>query len=149
MTTAPSLSVGPQRLHELFTAWVAVQPNALALQDPFIALSYLQLHQAAQAALQQLKSLGVRNGDRVLVVAENCVAVGALVLAISELGAWSVIVNARLSVRELDTLSEHSGARLIIYTCQVSEDANVHAERRGAKKHEWSQLGSLFVEKCQ
>ena len=48
-------------------------------------------------AATALKQYGVRPGDRVMLVGENCLAVAALVLAVSELDAWSVVGNPRQS----------------------------------------------------
>ena len=48
-------------------------------------------------AATALKQYGVRPDDRVMLVGENCLAVAALVLAVSELDAWSVVGNPRRS----------------------------------------------------
>jgi long-chain acyl-CoA synthetase len=46
-----------------------------------------------------------------MIVSENSLALAALILATSEIDAWSVVVNPRLSAREVDLIREHSGAR--------------------------------------
>jgi acyl-CoA synthetase (AMP-forming)/AMP-acid ligase II len=60
-----------------------------------------------------LNSYDIRPGDRVMIVSENSLALVALTLAASEIDAWSVVVNPRLSVREVDLIREHSGARRV------------------------------------
>jgi long-chain acyl-CoA synthetase len=55
----------------------------------------------------------IRPGDRVLLASENSVALGAFVFACSELDAWPVVVNQRLSPREIDQINVHSGARTL------------------------------------
>ena len=67
-----------------------------------------------------------------MIVSENCLALVALILAISEINAWSVVVNPRLSAREVDLIRKHSGARRVFYTIEVSEAARQHAERHDA-----------------
>jgi len=42
------------------------------------------------------------------------------------------LVNARLSVREVDEIREHCGARRVIYTTSVSAQAREHAKRHSA-----------------
>ncbi|MDR6537181.1 AMP-binding protein [Variovorax soli] len=138
-------AAAPTRIHQLLDSWVHTQPHALALQDPGLALSYLALKEASESAARQLADLQVRAGDRVLVVGENCAAIGVLVLALSRLDAWSIVVNARLSEREIDTFIAHSGARRVIYTCHVSADAQKHAQRHGALAQSWGEIGTLWV----
>jgi acyl-CoA synthetase (AMP-forming)/AMP-acid ligase II len=135
----------PARIHQLLDRWVRSQPEALAVRDPHISLSYGQLDQATTAAARQFESLGVRPGDRVLIVGENCAAIGVLVLALSRLDAWSSVVNARLSEREIDGFIAHSGARRVVYTCHVSADAERHARRHGAQPIDWPGVGAMPV----
>ena len=144
-----SLSPGPAaaatRIHHLLDGWVHSQPHALALKDAELSLSYLALKEASESAARQLAELQVRAGDRVLVVGENCAAIGVLVLALSRLDAWSIVANARLSEREIDTFIAHAGARRVIYTCHVSTDAQKHAQRHGAVAQSWDGAGTLWV----
>lgn len=132
-----------RRIHEVIHPWVENQPAALALQDAGSRLTYGDLESSVQATAQQLQALGVRAGDRVLLVAENCAAAALTVLAASVLDAWAVIVNARLSPREIDNFIDHSGARRVLYTIEVSADAKAHAERAGAVLQTWPGTGSL------
>ena len=121
------------RIHQLLDRWIQSQPDALALRDSNLALTYGQLDQVATAVMLELKSVGVRAGDRVLVVGENCVAQGVLVIALSRMDAWCILSNARLSDREIDVFIEHSRPRRVLYTHTVSSDAARHAERHGAQ----------------
>jgi acyl-coenzyme A synthetase/AMP-(fatty) acid ligase len=77
------------RIHQLMDSWVAGQPDATALGDAFAALSYRELHDASVAAARQLQALGLPADDRLLVVGENCVALGVWVLAASRPDVWS------------------------------------------------------------
>jgi acyl-CoA synthetase (AMP-forming)/AMP-acid ligase II len=98
---------------------------------------------AAAAAL--LREMHVRAGDRVMIVAENSVAQVALIFAAATIDAWAVIVNARLSAREIDVIREHGGARRLVYAIATSPDAAAHAARHGALTHDSPQLGTLAV----
>lgn len=124
----------PRRIHDLVAPWIAAQPDALALRDAFGSLSYGQLGTQSDAMVQRLSSAGVRAGDRVLVVGENSVALCVVFLALSRLDAWTVVVNARLSAREVDLCSAHAGVRRVLYLCHVSPEARDHAQRHGAAR---------------
>ncbi len=67
-----------------------------------------------------------------MIVSENCIALAALLLAASRIDAWAIVVNPRLSARELDQIRDHSGARRIFLTAAVSKEAQAHAARYDA-----------------
>jgi acyl-CoA synthetase (AMP-forming)/AMP-acid ligase II len=80
-----------------------------------------------------------------MIVSENCLALSALILAVSALDGWSVVVNPRLSEREIEQIRDHSGARLLYYTVDISDLAAVHAHRHGAHLIAMGPLGTLAV----
>jgi acyl-CoA synthetase (AMP-forming)/AMP-acid ligase II len=135
----------PCRIHEVFQPWTASYPDKLALADGERRLSYAELGAAVEQTAERLRNAGVRAGDRVLLVAENCVALAVCILAVSRLQAWSATVNARLSAREIDNFLSHSGARLALYFSAVSPQAKAHGEQRSARTEEWPAIGGLMV----
>ncbi|MDF3834934.1 AMP-binding protein [Cupriavidus basilensis] len=145
METGRTSIASYRRIHQVIEPWVCRQPEALALQDKRGRVSYGELAVAIEDGAQRLRQLGVRPGDRVLMVAENCVALGVLVLAASAMDAWAVVVNARLSPREIDNFIEHSGARRVFYTSEISADALMHAGRNRSVEQCWPALGKLAV----
>jgi long-chain acyl-CoA synthetase len=52
--------------------------------------------------------------------------------AASAAGAWAAPVNARMSAREIDAITDHAGARRVVFTSGVSVEAMEHAARHGA-----------------
>jgi long-chain acyl-CoA synthetase len=135
----------PRRIHHAFLPWAAAQPDAIALSDDLITLRYGELPAAVDAAAAQLSAAGVRPGDRVLLVAENAVALAVCIMALSQLDAWSATVNARLSAREIDNFLEHSGARRALYFGAVSPAALAHAQARGAERQLWPVIGEIYL----
>jgi acyl-CoA synthetase (AMP-forming)/AMP-acid ligase II len=117
----------PRRLHEVVDKQSASAPTQPAVVDHAGALSFEELRQATVHAATRLAELGVRAGDRVMVVSENCIAAVVLLLAMSRLDVWTIIVNPRLSRREIEQIREHSGTRLILFTSEVSSEAAAHA----------------------
>ncbi|MEC4720882.1 AMP-binding protein [Noviherbaspirillum sp. CPCC 100848] len=135
----------PCRIHEAYLTWTASYPDKLALADSERRLSYQELEAAVEQAARKLEDAGVRAGDRVLLVAENSVALAVCILAVSRLQAWSATVNARLSAREIDNFLSHSGARVALYFSAGSPQAKAHGELRGAQSVEWPAIGTLML----
>lgn len=129
----PSLSIDdilselPRRLHEVVDTQSARVPTQPAVIDHAGALSFEELRQATIHAAARLAEMGVRAGDRVMVVSENCSAAVVLLLAMSRLDAWAIVANPRLAQREVEQIREHSGTRLILFTSGVSPEAATHA----------------------
>ena len=92
-----------------------------------------------------LSESGVRPGDRVLIVCENCRTFAALLLALVEIDAWPVLVSAQLAAREVDEIRDHCGARRVLFTTSVSPRATDHAKRLGAEMIDVGALGLVGV----
>src|SRR5215213_1118314 len=108
--------MAPARIHELLEARAARTPGAVFLFEPAGTVTYAGLQAMAEAATQDLLAAGVRPSDRVLLVAENCAAHIALLMACSRAGAWSCGVNARMSPGEIAAIAERADARLCYFT---------------------------------
>jgi acyl-CoA synthetase (AMP-forming)/AMP-acid ligase II len=119
--------------------------TAPALYDSGRYWRFDQLCAERDAAAALLAAHGVRPGDRVMIIGENCVALVVLLFALSSLDAWAVMVNARLSAREIDNIREHCGARRTVYLVAVSPEARLHAERHGATPLALGAAGAVAV----
>lgn len=137
------LRTQPERISDVIVPWVQSTPDQAALVEASGGWTYGQLAEKVAETQAWLVSSGVRPGDRVMLVCENCSAFVAILLAITELDAWPVLVNARLSATEVDAIRDHCGARLIIYTTKVSPQAREHAKRHGAALWDDSDLGPI------
>ena len=133
------------RIDQVFLPWVQSQPQRVALRDARSVVTYGELDAMVYAAALHLHESSVRAGDRVLLVAENSVALAIAVLACSRLRAWSATVNARLSTREVDTFLQHSGARRALYFSAGSSEAERHGIERRAERVKWDGLGTLML----
>lgn len=121
-----------QRIHQLLEERAERTPDAVFLFEPANTTTYAQLQAMVDVAAQDLLAAGVRPTDRVLLVAENCAAHIALLMACSRVGAWSCGVNARMSPGEIAAIAERADARLCCFT-GASEAAARHAQRAGAE----------------
>lgn len=116
--------------HELLAAQVGARPEAPAFSDNLgTRWSYNDLSQAVVALAETLSGAGVMPGDRVLVLAENCCAVVAALMATSQCGAVAVPVNARMSATEVDRILDHARPAVVLISTQISGDTQTHAAR--------------------
>ena len=123
----------PRRIHEVTARQVAETPDQIALVEDGASWTYRELDRRVDEIAAVLSSLGIRAGDRMIIVSENCIALAALLLAASRIDAWAIVANPRLSARELDQIRDHSGARRMFFTSGVSKEAAAHASRYGAE----------------
>lgn len=135
----------PERLSTRVLQRALQTPDLAALVEGEIRWSYAELAQEIRATAAWLTELGVRPGDRLMSVGENCRALVVLLLAASELDAWLAIVNARLSASEVDAIRENCEPRRVFYTTSVSAEAQEHGVRHAAERFEHPRLGGLMI----
>ena len=133
----------PRWVGEILARWARARGAQTALASEGATHTWAELEQARSDWSERLAALGVRRGDRVMVVGENGPAMVMLVFAIASLRAWVVNVNARLSAREIDAIRAHSSARLAIFLTGNSLDAQAHAQRVGATPHDGGAWGAM------
>ena len=136
----------PPRLCDVITPWVERTPDHPALVESSGSWTYQQLNAVVKETETWLRDdLGVRPGDRVMIVIENCRAFVAILFALTALDAWPVLVNSKLSAREVDEIRVHCGARRVLYMTAVSPQATQHAKRHNAVIAPVGNLGPLGV----
>lgn len=135
----------PQRISDIPRRWATQTPDHVAVFEDGRTATFSQLWASIEDAQRYLQTQGVDTGDRVLITAENCLAVITLVFALSELGAWPVVVNARLSEREIEVIRAHCQPRLMLFTHAASPDALRHGVRYRAREIAPAGLGPLMA----
>lgn len=124
-----------ERWHDFLDAQVADRPTAPALSDSGGARwDYADLGRACDAIKEILEAEGVRRGDRVVVLSENCAAAIAALFACSRMGAMAVPVNARQTEAEITRVTDHATPAAILFTSNISSDAGAHATRMDARE---------------
>jgi acyl-CoA synthetase (AMP-forming)/AMP-acid ligase II len=136
------LAALPQRIHAPLFARAAEAPGAVALIDMAGAWTYGQLAGAVRSAAAWLSARGVRGGDRVMIITENCREAACLLLACSLLDAWAVMVNARLAEQEVAVVAQRCTPRLI---CGVltSPQTRAHAASFALAPEEIAGVGKI------
>ncbi|MCV6584490.1 MAG: acyl--CoA ligase [Marinibacterium sp.] len=122
-----------ERLHHYLDTQLARAPDAPAFSDTLgHDWRYRDLEAAVADVVDLLRGHGVQRGDRVMILAENCCAVVAVIFATSRMGATAVPINARQTAAEVARLTDHVAPAVVLMTSDVSPDAIAHAERLGA-----------------
>ncbi len=131
------------RIHELLTKG---DPSQVAIRafDGTIYTS-AEFSRLTEEIAERLAAYGIRPGDRVMVLSENCMTYLASVLALSRLDAWVVLANARLTAPEVDRLVTVADIRSIVFTPEASTASTAHAERLGARSIGSLSCGRLVV----
>jgi acyl-CoA synthetase (AMP-forming)/AMP-acid ligase II len=138
-------SDAPRRVGELARRGAERFGAAPALVEAARRLDYRELAHAVDDAAEALAGLGVGPGDRVLIVNENCAAALILALATTLRDAWPVLVNARLSRREVEAIRAHCSPRRVLFTTGISPEADQHAAALGAERLPLSGAGTVAV----
>jgi long-chain acyl-CoA synthetase len=131
------------RISDIVKPWAERLPDHQAVVDPNNSWTYRELQGIISQSADWLRDSGVRAGDRVMIVGENCREFAAVLLAVGSLDAWPVPVNAHLSTHEIGAVRDHCGARRVVYTTNVSVHAREHANRHGAVVEEVGGLGQI------
>ena len=135
----------PGRIHEVMDRHVVATPDRPAFVDDGTTLTYRALDRSVRLVAETLRALGIRAGDRMMIVSENSIPLACLLFAASRLDAWAIVVNPRLSPREVDQIRDHSGARRAFFTADVSQEAAAHATRYGAPVQDVGPLHGIGV----
>ncbi len=135
----------PQRLSHGALRWADKTPKQLAVIGQNGSLTYEELASSVEEAKNWLLSQQVQPGDRIMLIAGNGPGLMTLFLASSEIDAVAVVINARLSDREIDLICEDCDPRLVVCTIDDSVDAGKHGKRMGAEPVQLSIANFLFA----
>jgi acyl-CoA synthetase (AMP-forming)/AMP-acid ligase II len=132
-------------VHDIPRAHAEARPHAPALAQGETRWTYGAWDAAIGVAEARLRDAGLRPGDRLACIGENGLVLATLIQAVSRLGAWPVVLNARLSAREVDAVVDHCGARLAAFATDVSPDAAAHGARFAARAADWAPLPPFAI----
>src|SRR5678816_2955096 len=97
-------------LGEILTAHARLQPDKIGARDSRRALTYAQWNARACRLANALLALGLERGDRVAILAYNCVEWMEIYIALAKASLVAVPVNFRLLAPEIRYIVEHSSA---------------------------------------
>ena len=136
-----ALPTEPSTVWDAFALQALQHGARVALRDAGKVWTYGALDAAVDKTAQWLIESGLRRGDRLMLVCENSASAIAFYFAATRIGAWPVVVNARLAASEIDAVAAHCVARRIVFTSGGSLRAKAHAERYVAAASDPAGLG--------
>ena len=95
-------------------AHARLQPHKIGARDSRRALSFAQWHERASRLANGLLALGLAKGDRVALLAYNCVEWMEMYVALARAGLVAVPINFRLTAPEVAYIASHCEARAFI-----------------------------------
>jgi 2-furoate---CoA ligase len=98
-----------------FVASVARDSNALAIVDEGVRLTYAQWYARISSLVASFDRIGLKSGDHLVTVLQNCEAAATLHWACQLAGIIVTPVNWRAKAEELDYCIEDSEARAVVY----------------------------------
>jgi 2-furoate---CoA ligase len=114
-----------------FVASVARDPNALAIVDEGVRLTYAQWYARISSLVAAFDRIGLKPGDHLVTALQNCEAAATLHWACQLAGIVITPVNWRAKAEELDYCIEDSEACAIVYQ-DVSAQAVEKSKRAPA-----------------
>ncbi|MGA2292394.1 AMP-binding protein [Bradyrhizobium sp.] len=124
-----------------FVASVARDPDAIALVDEDIRLTYAQWYQRISSVVASFDRIGIRGGQHVVTVLQNCEAAATLYWACQLAGIVITPINWRAKADELDFCIENSESCAVIYQ-GVSAPAVEQSARASALPRVYAGAGS-------
>jgi fatty-acyl-CoA synthase len=101
-------------LAESVAAHARTQPHKIGARDSRRVLTYAAWDQRASQLANALLALGLVKGDRVALLAYNCVEWLELYVALARAGLVAVPINFRLTGPEIAYIVQHSEARALV-----------------------------------
>lgn len=138
----------PPRIHGILDEGARGDVSRVAFTDEHgVVWSYRRLIDTVELVAIEMSRLGIRPGDRVMIVCENSIAAIVLLYALSRIDAWAIVTNARLSQHELDLIENDCQPRRVFYTHAISSEADAHACRRHADIESFIGIGEMKIGK--
>ena len=135
----------PLQIGEVVSFWAERAPQHPALVEDSGTWTYGELASSIAEARIWLADSGVLPGDRVMLICDNSRISIALFFAISDLAAWPVLINSRLSPDEINKIRKHCNPRRVLYCISGSAQATAHAKRADALIEEIPGLGTVGI----
>ncbi|QDH35473.1 long-chain-fatty-acid--CoA ligase [Porphyrobacter sp. YT40] len=108
-------------LDEILAHWAVVQPDAPAIEDGGLSVSYGELEPLSRQVIAWLAARGIGAGDRVAFLGKNAASYGVLYCACARAGVVIAPIGWRLAAREIAYILADTGARLLVATPDFME----------------------------
>lgn len=110
---------------EILTHRMRYSTEKEAMKHHERSISYKEYNEQANAFANYLKSIGLRKGDKYVLLYKNHENMGICLFGAAKIGVITVIMNCRLHVNEMQYIVGHSDAKLLVYDDEFSEQAKI------------------------
>ena len=119
-----------------------LQPDKVGCRDSKRALTFAEWDGRASRLANGLRRLGLAQGDRVVLLAYNCVEWLELYVGLARAGLVAVPVNFRLTAPEIAYIVEHSEARAIIVQDELRDRVEALRADSAIDADRWIHFGA-------
>lgn len=111
---------------EVIPHWLTKQadllPNGLAIEmDNGEKVNFIELKEKSEEIARKLSFLGVKKNDHIGILSTNSITMVAVIHALSYLGAVSVLLNVRLTAREINYQLEDAEVSMLLTSDELKE----------------------------
>ncbi len=118
-----------------------LSPGKLAVRDSHRSLTFAQWHERTDRLAAGLRGLGLNKGDRVALLAYNCLEWMEIYAALARAGLVAVPLNFRLTASEIAYIAEHSEARAFIVQDALASVVEPLRQSLGVQSDLWIGFG--------
>ena len=119
-----------------------LSPQKLGARDSHRELSFALWHERATRLANGLLGLGLEKGDRVALLAYNCVEWMEIYAALARAGLVAVPINFRLTAPEIAYIAQHSEARAFIVQDELVERVEPARAELAIEVRRWVRFGA-------
>ena len=120
---------------EIFWRSVCLYPDKVAIEQGDLSLTYAQLEDRTQRFARVLANLGVRKGDKVLLLLPNDYRFAEILFGTLRTGAVAVPANIKLGLDALSYIADHSESTVLIGHADLLDKVAGIRERVPAIQH--------------
>ncbi len=123
-------------------AHARLRPHKVGARDSRRALTFAQWHERAGRLAHGLLALGLVKGDRVALLAYNCVEWMELYVALARAGLVAVPINFRLTASEIGYIAAHCEARAFVVQQELLDRVDAIRSELAIEAHAYICIGT-------
>ena len=123
-------------------AHARLHPQKIGARDSRRALTFAQWHERASRLANGLLALGLAKGDRVALLAYNCIEWMEMYAALARAGLVAVPINFRLTAPEIAYIASHCEARAFIVQQELQDRVESIRPELAIEPHAYISIGT-------
>ncbi|MBC7730753.1 MAG: AMP-binding protein [Bacteriovorax sp.] len=123
-------------------AHARLQPQKIGARDSRRALTFAKWHERANRLANGLLALGLHKGDRVALLAYNCIEWMEMYAALARAGLVAVPINFRLTAPEIAYIASHCEARAFIVQQELLDRVDSIRPELAIEPHAYIGIGT-------